>query len=282
MGKGSSRGGFKTYHDAYYRNPNSTNFTGSQQQMNLVPSYGGSGTILPMQTMGGKGGGMQAPSMPATPPQPFQPQDFMLSSSYRNPFDSMLASQLMSNLNLPPRQQNPGIAPPSARVEVPPMPSPSYGGEVSVRKRTTPDLPSPSYGGAPAYTTAVTTPKQAVPDYVTPRPTGGSNLDRYRGMGSASPAQTSEMFGTTLTRTPMEQEMLARRQAELDALQAQQRNLVAQQQEYDQMFGGLTEEQQAYFGNQLQRPSEIPQRPRPSPMYLQNVFRQLLGRGLLG
>ena len=107
-------------------------------------------------------------------------------------------------------------------------------------------------------------------------------LDRYREIGSALPAQTSEMFGTTLTRTPMEQEMLARRQAELDALQAQQSNLAAQQQEYDQMFGGLTEEQQAYFGNQLQRPSQIPQRPRPSSMYLQNLFRQILGRGLLG
>ena len=122
-------------------------------------------------------------------------------------------------------------------------------------------------------------------DRITPRPTkdvigfGQPGGPGYRPtIDNSASAQTSEMFGTTLTRTPMEQEMLARRQAELDALQAQQGNLAAQQQEYDQMFGGLTEEQQAYFGNQLQRPSQIPQQPRQTPMYLQNLFRQLMMR----
>jgi len=73
------------------------------------------------------------------------------------------------------------------------------------------------------------------------------------------PTQTSEMFGTTMARTPAEQALLTRRQAELDAMQAQQNELAAQQEEYDKMFGGLTEEQQAFFGDQLQRPEQPPQ-----------------------
>ena len=71
--------------------------------------------------------------------------------------------------------------------------------------------------------------------------------------------QTSEMFGTTAARTPAEQALLTRRQAELNAMQAQQNELAAQQEEYDKMFGGLTEEQQAFFGDQLQRPEQPPQ-----------------------
>lgn len=66
--------------------------------------------------------------------------------------------------------------------------------------------------------------------------------------------QTSNMFGTTKARTPAEQALLTQRQAEIDARVAQQNELAAQQEEYDKMFGGLTEEQQAFFGNQLQSP----------------------------
>jgi len=43
MGKGSSRGGFKTYHDAYYRDSNPMSYSVQEQQMNLVPSYRSSG-----------------------------------------------------------------------------------------------------------------------------------------------------------------------------------------------------------------------------------------------
>tara|TARA_Y100001958_G_C21007476_1_gene388855 strand:- start:120 stop:539 length:420 start_codon:yes stop_codon:yes gene_type:complete len=68
------------------------------------------------------------------------------------------------------------------------------------------------------------------------------------------PEFTSEMSGVTRARTPAEMAMLNKRQQELDAFAAQQADLEARQSEYDKMFGGLTEEQQAFFGDQLQGP----------------------------
>jgi len=89
-------------------------------------------------------------------------------------------------------------------------------------------------------------------------------IDRYnrfmQNQGQTTPPKiVSEMFGTTAARTPAEQALLIQRQAEIDARVAQQNELAAQQEEYDKMFGGLTEEQQAFFGDQLQRPEQPPQ-----------------------
>ena len=247
-----------------------------QQQMGLVPSY------TPMQTMGGKGGGKGAPQPSAglqTQGDLGMQSPFALAGSYQSPYSSMFANQLMANLMSPPPQQNPGITP---------RPSPSYGGMPKYETLTgfseqQNALSPPSTFGQPgdfAYR-----PTGTEGDRITPRPTkdvigfGQPGGPGYRPtIDNSASAQTSEMFGTTMTRTPAEQALLTRRQAELDALQAQQSNLAAQQQEYDQMYGGLTEEQQAYFGDQLQRPSQIPQQPRQTPMYLQNLFRQLMMR----
>lgn len=106
-----------------------------------------------------------------------------------------------------------------------------------------------------------------------PRPPQGVAVPRPVAGGAPRPQSefTSEMFGTTMARTPTEMAMLNKRQQELDAAAAQQADLEARQSEYDEMFGGLTEEQQAFFGNQLQSPQA--QQDQAYNNFLQNQLR---------
>tara|TARA_Y100001937_G_scaffold64277_1_gene87970 strand:+ start:642 stop:1781 length:1140 start_codon:yes stop_codon:yes gene_type:complete len=214
-----------------------------QQQMGLVPSY------TPMQTMGGKGGGKGAPTQNLLPGGGQIPnQGFMMTgqNSYMSPLSSL---------------------------------QPTYDSRSGQFTGLAELQPPPSYGGAPAYTTAVTAPKQAVPDFasqLTPRPETtppqGVRVPRPVAGGGPRPQPkiVSNMFGTTKARTPAEQALLTQRQAEIDARVAQQNELATQQEEYDKMFGGLTEEQQAFFGDQLQRPEQIPQQDQAYASFLRN------------
>ena len=125
----------------------------------------------------------------------------------------------------------------------------------------------------------------AVPEYLRPyitdiadrrpRPPQGVAVPRPVAGGAPRPRPqpefTSEMFGTTMARTPTEMAMLNKRQQELDAAAAQQADFDARQKEYDEMFGGLTEEQQAFFGDQLQSPQA--QLDRQYNNFLQNQLR---------
>lgn len=262
-----------------------------QQQMGLVPSY------TPMQTMGGKGGGKGAPAPSASFNQPFPSQT---GYQYLNPYIANLA-----NRGTPPYIE---YLVNNAEQESLPNPfnqGPSYGGAPAYQQPTQrpvtspqpvtfgqPGGPAPATVGMPdGYPTRAeierltglairpgnrqgeidsynrfmqnqgeTTPPQGVR---VPRPVAG-------GGPRPQPTQTSEMFGTTMARTPAEQALLTRRQAELNAMQAQQSNLAAQQEEYDKMFGGLTEEQQDFFGDQLQRPEQIPQQDQAYASFLRN------------
>ena len=234
-----------------------------QQQMGLVPSY------TPMQTMGGKGGGKGAPAPSASFNQPLPSQNFMMAGQTRFPqYLRPYFEYLVNNAET-------GEFGTGKLGERNPLnQGPSYGGAPAYQQPTQQPVTSPQpfdvsqFGqpGGPGYRPTINNlaPPMAPPVGVrVPRPVAG-------GGPRPQPTQTSEMFGTTMARTPAEQALLTRRQAELNAMQAQQNELAAQQEEYDKMFGGLTEEQQAFFGDQLQRPEQIPQQDQTYASFLRN------------
>ena len=263
-----------------------------QQQMGLVPSY------TPMQTMGGKGGGKGAPAPSASFTQPFPSQNFMMAGQtgyqYLNPYIANLANRV---------NQGPSYGGAPAYQQPTGQPSPyeslAYGAQFQDKRLT--DAASiagrpvnsfaeadaimagrfePTSGAGGTRLSRDGYPTRAEIERLTGLAIRPGNrqgeIDSYnrfmqnQGGSLPQPTQTSEMFGTTMARTPAEQALLTRRQAELNAMQAQQNELAAQQEEYDKMFGGLTEEQQAFFGDQLQRPEQIPQQGQTYASFLRN------------
>ena len=248
-----------------------------QQQMGLVPSY------TPMQTMGGKGGGKGAPTQNPLPGGGQIPnQDFMMAGQTRFPqylrpyFENLVNNAETGEFGTGklgernPVNQGPsyGGAPAYQQPTQQPVTSPQpldvsqFGqpGGIAYRPMQQPFMPRPATGGMPdGYPTRAEI-ERLTGMAIRPGDRQGE-INRYNRFmqNQGQTTQTSEMFGTTAARTPAEQALLTRRQAELNAMQAQQNELAAQQEEYDKMFGGLTEEQQAFFGDQLQRPEQPPQ-----------------------
>lgn len=255
MGKGSSQ---NTMGPTYGGPPgppvnyNSLNYGGGSGLMRPTPTGSGKGGMAPA----GGGGGFMGGSF-GSPPQ-FQPTG--------KGGGIQTQGDLGSNMTPPPPT---GLFPPPTATTA----LPSNFGQNTPSTATT-ALPS-NFGqpGGPAYRPTGTEGDRvqpAIPEYLrpyitslsdrAPRPPQGVAVPRPVAGGAPRPRPqpefTSEMFGTTMARTPTEMAMLNKRQQELDAAAAQQADFDARQKEYDEMFGGLTEEQQAFFGNQLQSPQD--------------------------
>lgn len=274
MGKGSSQ---NTMGPTYGGPPgppvnyNSLNYGGGSGLMRPTPTGSGKGGMAPA----GGGGGFMGGSF-GSPPQ-FQPTG--------KGGGMQTQGDLGTNMTPPPPT---GLFPPPTA--------------------TTTGLPD-NFGqpGGPAYRPTGTEgdmvqpqPQPAVPEYLRPyiegatqeylgsrpmfqpRPPQGVAVPRPVAGGAPRPRPqpefTSEMFGTTMARTPTEMAMLNKRQQELDAAAAQQADFDARQKEYDEMFGGLTEEQQAFFGNQLQSPQA--QQDQAYADFLRNQTRRPLNNQL--
>ena len=259
-----------------------------QQQMGLVPSY------TPMQTMGGKGGGKGAPAPSASFNQPFLSQDFTMAGAYQpnimnqgpfyggapayqQPTQQPVTSPQPFDVSQFGQPGGPGYRPTGTEGDmVQPQPQPAvpeylrpYMINLGDRRPRPPQgvaVPRPVAGGMrlsrDGYPTRAEIEK-LTGMAIRPGDRQGE-IDRYnrfmQNQGQTTPPKiVSDMFGTTKARTPAEQALLIQRQAEIDARVAQQNELATQQEEYDKMFGGLTEEQQAFFGDQLQRPEQQPQ-----------------------
>ena len=242
----------------------------SQNTMTMGPTYGGppgppvnynslnygggSGLMRPTLTSSGKGGmapaggggGFMGGSF-GSPPQ-FQPTSK----------GGGIQTQGDLGPNMTPPPPTGLFPPPTATTAMPGLPD-NFGqpGGPGYRPTGTEGDVAP---------TAQPQPQPAIPEflrpYITniaerrPRPPQGVRVPRPVAGGAPRPQPefTSEMSGVTRARTPAEMAMLNKRQQELDAFAAQQADLEARQSEYDKMFGGLTEEQQAFFGDQLQGP----------------------------
>ena len=271
MGKGSSQNTM-TMGPTYGGPPgppvnyNSLNYGGGSGLMRPTPTGSGKGGMAPA----GGGGGFMGGSF-GSPPQ-FQPTGK----------GGGIQTQGDLGTNMTPPPPTGLFPPPTATTAMPGLPDnfgqpggPAYRPTGTEGNRVQPE----DYAMNPAVR------QPAVPEYLRPyitdiadrrpRPPQGVAVPRPVAGGAPRPRPqpefTSEMFGTTMARTPTEMAMLNKRQQELDAAAAQQADFDARQKEYDEMFGGLTEEQQAFFGDQLQSPQA--QLDRQYNNFLQNQLR---------